>query len=74
MHNANALLAFSSGPANCVGKNLALLEMRMVVSGIMQRFDLSFEEGWDRKLWLRDLKDVFVSRMGRLPVRLVPRE
>ena len=68
VHNPNALLAFSWGPANCVGKNLALLEMRMIVCGIVQRFDLRFEDGWDKKLWLKDLKDVFVSRMGRLPV------
>ena len=73
-HNPNALLVFSHGPANCVGKNLALLEMRMVICGIMQKFDLKFEDGWDKKLWLKDLKDVFVSRMGRMPVVVTPRD
>lgn len=73
-HNPNALLAFSYGPANCVGKNLALLEMRMVLCGIMQKFKLEFEGGWDHTLWLKDLKDVFVSRMGRLPVVITPRD
>ncbi|KAJ3555926.1 hypothetical protein NM688_g2310 [Phlebia brevispora] len=72
VHNANALLAFSSGPANCVGKNLAMFEMRMVVTGIVHKFHLKFHEGWDRRLWLEDLKDVFVSRMGRLPVVVSP--
>ena len=35
-HSPNALLAFSHGPANCVGKNLALMEIHMVVCGIVQ--------------------------------------
>lgn len=37
-----ALIPFSFGPANCVGRSLALLEMRMVVAALMQRFEMRF--------------------------------
>ena len=30
VHNRNAFIPFSFGPANCVGKNLALMELRAI--------------------------------------------
>jgi hypothetical protein len=34
-----AFILFSIGPASCPGKMLALMEMRMVISVIVSRFD-----------------------------------
>lgn len=47
VHNANAFIPFSLGPANCVGKNVALQEMRMLVCHFMQRLTVRFAEGYD---------------------------
>ena len=39
-HNESAFLAFSHGPLNCVGKGLGMQEMRMVVTALVQRFEM----------------------------------
>ena len=43
VHTPAAFLPFSVGPANCVGKGLALLEMRVVVCAVMQRLALRLD-------------------------------
>ena len=40
VHNEGAFLPFSYGPMNCAGKNLAMLELRVVVCAIMRRFSV----------------------------------
>ncbi|KAJ7438077.1 cytochrome P450, partial [Mycena galericulata] len=57
--NNNAYIPFSTGPANCIGKNIALLELRVVVAYLMQTFEMSFAEGYDARRWEADLKDHF---------------
>lgn len=69
-HNPDAFMPFSVGPNNCVGKNLALLEMRMLICYVMQRLEMRFVDGWDQRQWLEELDDAFVTRMGKLPVVL----
>ncbi|KIM75269.1 hypothetical protein PILCRDRAFT_679651 [Piloderma croceum F 1598] len=41
-----AFNSFSYGPANCVGKNLALLEMRAITCFIVQKFKFKAKEGF----------------------------
>jgi cytochrome P450 len=41
-----AYIPFSYGPGNCVGKSLALLELRYVIAMLVRRFDFVFEKGW----------------------------
>jgi cytochrome P450 len=69
----SAFIPFSFGPANCVGKNLAYQEMRMVICVLMQKFDMRFEDGFDVKSWEVDMLDYFVTIKGKLPVVLTPR-
>lgn len=71
--NAAAFIPFSYGPANCAGRNLAVMEMRMVVALVMQRFELAFAEGYDPRTWEEELQDWLVVKLGRLPVILTPR-
>ncbi|EJD02376.1 cytochrome P450 [Fomitiporia mediterranea MF3/22] len=72
--NTSAYIPFSYGPANCVGKNLALLEMRMVVATLIQKFDMKLAEDYDPHMWEEDLQDNFIFKVGKLPVVLNTRE
>jgi cytochrome P450 len=73
IHNLTAFIPFSFGPANCVGKNLAYQEMRMVVCMLMQKFDMRFEDGFDVKSWEVNMQDYFLTTKGQLPVILTTR-
>ncbi|PIL33443.1 cytochrome P450 [Ganoderma sinense ZZ0214-1] len=69
-----AFIPFSYGPANCVGRQLARMEMRMVVSLLVQKFEFAFAEGFDREGWLGTVHDHLVSTRGPLMVRVTERE
>ncbi|KAJ3478916.1 hypothetical protein NLI96_g9421 [Meripilus lineatus] len=73
IHNQAAFIPFSHGPYNCVGKNLALLEMKMVICHLLQNFDIRFDEKWNTDAWERDMLDVFVMKKGKLPVHIALR-
>lgn len=73
MHNEAAFVPFSYGPMNCVGKNLAMLEMRVVVCVVLQKFWLHLRDGWDPQTYGEGLKDFFVTTRPPVPVTLVPR-
>ena len=68
VHNPNAWIPFSFGPYNCVGKNMALQELRMLICHLVQRLTIRFPEGYDPKQYEADLHDLFVFAIGRLPV------
>ncbi|KAF9269330.1 high nitrogen upregulated cytochrome P450 monooxygenase 2 [Marasmius fiardii PR-910] len=77
--NRTAFIPFSTGPMNCVGKSLAQLELRVVISTLVHRYDMDFDPkvNWTEEQWLVDLQDTFVFKKGKLPVvltRRVPRE
>jgi len=74
VHNTNAFVAFSIGPNNCAGKNLAYMEMRMAVCMIVSRLDMKFEEGYNPSNWHADTKDFFVTKKGVLPTVIMPRK
>lgn len=65
-----AYMPFSSGPANCVGRGLALVELRMVIAVLMQRFDVKFEEGYDVGSYQEKLADRFITQVPELRVSL----
>ncbi|RHZ70708.1 hypothetical protein CDV55_104320 [Aspergillus turcosus] len=50
--NKAALQPFSFGPRNCLGKNLAYSELRLILAKVLYHFDLSLvpeSVGWDRQ-------------------------
>ena len=59
---------FSYGPANCVGKNLALLELRVITCFIVQKFNLKVKEGFRIETWEEGVEDFFVVKRPPLLV------
>ena len=73
VHNEGAFLAFSHGPLGCVGKGLGMLEMRMVVCALVQRYEMRLREGWDPRAYVEGYKDYFVATRPAVPVVLSER-
>ena len=73
MHNDSAFIPFSYGPMNCPGKGLAILEIRMVVCTVLQKFRFKLREGWDPAVYETGFKDYFTATRPALPVVLEAR-
>jgi len=75
-HNMAAFIPFSYGPRNCVGMRLAMLEMRIVLSLLVRKFDFAPAPGAgqeDLNKYEETMKDWFAISVGRLNVKLTPR-
>lgn len=72
--NRLAYIPFSHGPANCIGKSLALSELRYITAMLVYNFDFWFEDGYDPSQWTRDMKDHVLIVTGKLPVKMKQRE
>lgn len=72
VHNPNAFIPFSFGPSNCVGKNLAQMEMRMVFCYLLQNLDFEFDKSWNPAERENATEDQFVLLM-RSPVQVTVR-
>ena len=59
-HNVAAFMPFSYGPTNCVGKNLALMQMRVVICWMLRRFRFSKAPGLDYEAWEGQIQDWYV--------------
>ena len=66
--NKAAFQPFSAGPANCIGQNLARYELRVILSRLFWRYDLTVPEGktmldWpNQKIWWSwEKKPVYVK-------------
>jgi cytochrome P450 len=73
VHITEAFIPFSTGPRICVGKNISMIEMRIVAACIVRNFDLEAVEGYDIDEWEKNLEDVFIFKKYPLPVVLVER-
>ncbi|SPO05597.1 related to isotrichodermin C-15 hydroxylase (cytochrome P-450 monooxygenase CYP65A1) [Cephalotrichum gorgonifer] len=70
--NKAVLQPFSAGPRNCIGKNLAYSEMRMILARLLWNFDLKMmpgSENWNDQdvfvLWEKGNLDVKLTRVSR---------
>ncbi|KAK7057608.1 cytochrome P450 [Favolaschia claudopus] len=76
VHNLEGFMPFSVGPANCVGRNLAMREMRLVLAQLVYKYDVKPEQP-DLKVfekeWLDGLEDHQILLKGPLKVILTPR-
>ena len=73
-HNVAAFFPFLYGPTNCAGKNLALMEMRMLLCWVLRRFLFSKAPGFDYEEWEGKIQDWFVVRHEPLMVNVSLRE
>ncbi|KAG7090507.1 hypothetical protein E1B28_009620 [Marasmius oreades] len=73
-HRIDAFIPFSAGPMNCVGRNLARLEMMMAVTTLIQKFDFEFAKDFVWKGWPARTRDAFVSLSDPLDVVIRSRQ
>ncbi len=65
---------FSLGPAACVGKQLALFELRIIVTVVVTRFIFAFAEGYDGREVPEQTTDHFANTSGPLNLIFMPIE
>ncbi|KAI0279986.1 cytochrome P450 [Russula aff. rugulosa BPL654] len=73
-HNTAAFLPYSYGPTMCAGKNLAQMEMRMVLCWILRHFLFSKAPGVVYEEWEGKIRDWFVVHQEPLLVSVSLRE
>ena len=73
-HNTAAFIPFSYGPTICAGKNLALMEMRMLLCWVLRRFLFSKVPGVDYEEWEGKIQDWFVVHQEPLVVSVSLRD
>ncbi|KAL3703610.1 hypothetical protein TMatcc_010799 [Talaromyces marneffei ATCC 18224] len=67
-----AVQAFSMGPRNCIGRNLAMTEMRLILAKILYNFDMKLANG--SHSWIERQKNYNVWDRIPLNVTLTPVE
>ena len=65
---------FSNGRYSCVGRQLGLTELRLVMSALMGKYEIAFWEGDDGSGVVRNMKDNFTSAPGELKLVFVERK
>lgn len=69
-----AFIPFSTGPSNCVGKSLAMQEMRTFICCFVQRFHVRFADTYDPARFEESMEDKFDTKLGELPCILERRD
>lgn len=63
---------FSFGSRDCIGKNLAVNELRVIISRVLYRFDYEVVAGQDD--WHMKQKNFIVWEKGPLMINFKPRQ
>ncbi|KAL2173995.1 cytochrome P450 monooxygenase-like protein [Thermothelomyces heterothallicus CBS 202.75] len=61
-------IPFNTGAYACVGKRLAMLELRRVVAEILSRYDLTIGPGQTKQAFLDGKQDTFTTVSAPLPI------
>ncbi|KAJ5901633.1 L-ornithine-N5-monooxygenase [Penicillium taxi] len=64
----SAFAPFSTGPYGCIGRPLALLNIRTTIARLITTFDLSFAPGENGQRFENDAKDAFTIGFGDLMI------
>ncbi|GAP88827.1 putative cytochrome P450 [Rosellinia necatrix] len=71
--NKKAFCPFSLGRYACIGRNLALNELRAVISKSVLEFDITFAPGETGRTLLEESKDIFTMSLARLELSFTKR-
>ncbi len=66
MYDKSASVPFQIGPYSCVGKNVALMEMRAIVVQVLRHYSLSLPGGFDENKWFDGCLDTFTTTTPKL--------
>jgi cytochrome P450 len=66
-------MPFSLGPMVCVGKGVALMEIRAVLCALVQHFDVKIVDQTALDTWEEKIGENFTTIKGNLPVHVTPR-
>jgi len=72
--NKTGYAPFSLGRASCIGKQLALLELRITVALLVTKFDVAFPPDSNKNTIIEDVTDHFAHTPGNLKLVFTPRE
>lgn len=64
--HANAFAPFSMGPYGCIGRSLAMTEMRMLTAKLLLKYDVAFAPKEDGSRLLYGTLDHFTLSIGDL--------
>lgn len=68
----DAAQPFAVGPRNCIGMNLAFVELRLILARLIWNFDLKLDSSCDN--WVDDMVEYFGWEKIPLLVSLTPRQ
>jgi cytochrome P450 len=68
-----AFVPFGYGLHSCVGKQLALNEMKLGIASVVRQFDVVLGESYSEDVWQEEWKDYAVLQVGALPVKFLGR-
>ncbi|KAH7306093.1 cytochrome P450 [Rhexocercosporidium sp. MPI-PUGE-AT-0058] len=68
--NKSCFYPFSLGPRNCIGRNLAYAEMRLILARVLWNFDLELDE--ESRSWTDNMKMFMLWEKPKLFVKLTP--
>ncbi|KAJ5308716.1 Cytochrome P450 [Penicillium antarcticum] len=68
VNDPSVFIPFYTGPYSCVGKQLALMELRRVTAEIVIRYDVSFAEEQTETAFLNGYRDTFTTVPAPLKV------
>ncbi|KAF4546295.1 Cytochrome p450 protein [Lasiodiplodia theobromae] len=66
VRNEKAFAPFSLGPYGCIGRPLALMELRLVIARVLAVFEVGLAEGEDGRALLEGSRDHFTLECGAL--------